>query len=514
MPFKKFLSAVRARNRANRVVAAVDLGSNSFHMIVARALNGQLHVVDRLQEMVRLAAGLDEHGDLDKSSRERALECLARFGERLRGMPRGVVRAVGTNTFRSARNASKFLPAAEKALGHPIEIISGQEEARLIYQGVAHDLPDSDEPRLVVDIGGGSTEFIIGRKMESLLAESLHIGCVSMSLRYFTDGRVTAKAWRRAETAAHLELQPIERTFRRRGWKTVYGTSGTIRAIGAVLQGQGWTRGEITLEALHKLRDMLIASGGIHGLDLSGLSTERAPVFAGGVAILTAAFQAFAIERMEICSSALREGLIYDLLGRMRHTDARSVTVTALCERNQVDSAQAARVNETAQYCFTQVAKVWQLGEAESQTLGFAAQLHEVGLAIAHTKYHRHGAYLVEHSDMPGFSWQEQRLIAALVRGHRRRFPSEVFEELPKESRRVARRLTVLLRLAVLLHRGRGETKLPRFHLTAGKRVLTLRLPRGWLSRNPLTQADLTREAQYLKLARYSLEFGIAQDSK
>jgi exopolyphosphatase/guanosine-5'-triphosphate,3'-diphosphate pyrophosphatase len=509
MPIERFMSAVRKRvtRAAPRTFAAVDLGSNSFHMIVARSMNGQLHVLDRLQEMVRLAAGLDERGNLDKASRERALACLARFGERLRGMPRGAVRAVGTNTLRRARNAPKFLKAARDALGHPIEIISGQEEARLIFQGVVRDLPESSARRLVIDIGGGSTEFIIGQRHEPLLAESLHIGCVGSSLDYFADGRVTAKAWKRAATAARLELEPIESAFRARGWEAAFGASGTIRTIGAVLRGQGWTHGEITPDALQRLRESMLAVGDAARLEFDGLSPERAPVFPGGVAILTAAFEALGIERLDVCDGALREGLLYDLVGRVRQTDVRSRTVAALCERYQVDAGQAARIERTAQACLAQVARAWELDAAHAQMLAFAARLHEIGLAIAHTKYHRHGAYLVEHSDLPGFSWQEQRLLAVLVRGHRRRFPHEVFEPLSDGERRIAKRLTALLRLAVLLHRGRAQAELPRFTVRVRKRTLTLAFPRGWLKKNPLRLADLTQEAEYLKTARLELQF-------
>lgn len=508
MPLGKLLSVVRRQaQRAPRTVAAVDLGSNSFHMIVAGTLNGELHVLDRLQEMVRLAAGLDERGNLDKASRERALACLARFGERLRGVPRGSVRAVGTNTLRRARNAEKFIQAAERALGHPIEIISGQEEARLIYRGVARDLPESDARRLIIDIGGGSTEFIVGKHLEPMLAESLHIGCVSNSLEHFTEGRITAKAWKRAVTAAHLELQPIEAPFRARGWESAFGSSGTIRTVGAVLRGQGWTHGEITAESLQRLREAMLAAGDSGKLEFDGLSPERAPVFPGGVAILTAIFESFGLTRMDVCDGALREGLLYDLHGRIRHADARERTVAALCQRYQVETTQAARVEQTAQACLAQAARAWELDETHARMLGFAARVHEIGLAIAHTKYHRHGAYLVEHSDLPGFSWQEQRILAALVRGHRRRFPVEVFDPLPEGERRIAKRLTILLRLAVLLHRGRTQTELPRFTLTARKKLLALKFPRGWLTRNPLTLADLAQEAEHLGVAGFELTF-------
>ncbi len=513
MPVVRLFSSARVpikwwlTHRTPHTVAAVDLGSNSFHMIVARVMNGQFHVMDRLQEMARLAAGLDEHNNLDKLSRTRALECLARFGERLRGMPAGSVRAVGTNTLRRARNGAKFLADAERVLGHRIEIISGQEEARLIYQGVARDLPDDGKRRLVVDIGGGSTEFIVGRRYEPLLAESLHMGCVGISLDHFPDARITSRYWRRAETAAHLELQPIETAFRKKGWDAAYGASGTIRTIGAVLRAQGWTDGEITLSALRKLREVLLAAGRMEGVTLDGLNSERASVFPGGTAILIAIFEALGIERMEVSESALREGLLLDLLGRIRHSDARTRTVEALIERYHVDAAQAARVEQTAEYCLSRVAKSWELGAPQAQALAYAARLHEVGLAIAHTKYHRHGAYLVEHSDLPGFSRQEQHLLAILIRGHRRRFPVEILDSLLRDERRRARRLTTLLRLAVLLHRGRTEAELPRIRLVARKRALALTFPRGWLKKNPLTCADLTQEARYLKTGGLVLSF-------
>ncbi|MEK7313976.1 MAG: Ppx/GppA phosphatase family protein, partial [Deltaproteobacteria bacterium] len=408
-------------------------------------LNGQLHVLDRLQEMVRLAAGLDADNRLDKPSRARALECLSRFGERLRGMPAGTVRAVGTNTLRQARNAGKFLAAAEQALGHPIEIISGQEEARLIYQGVARNLPDDDRQRLVFDIGGGSTEIVVGRRQEPVRMESLYVGCVGLSRAHFPKGRLTAKAMRRAETAAHLEFQPVEAQFRALGWQSAYGSSGTVRAIGAVVQARRWGEGDITLDALYRLRDLLLAAGQVRQLKSLGMSEERAAVLPGGLAILIAAFEALKIERLEVADGALREGLLYDLLGRIRHEDVRARTIAGLCARYQVDRAQAERVARTAQHCLALTAETWGLDEEAGRALDWAARLHEVGLAIAHSKYHRHGAYLVQHSDMPGFSWQEQRLLAALVRGHRRRFPEEVFGEFPKGPARTARRLAVLL---------------------------------------------------------------------
>ncbi|MFL6652449.1 MAG: exopolyphosphatase [Sulfurifustaceae bacterium] len=488
-------------------MAAVDLGSNSFHLMVARAVNGSLRVIDRLQETVRLAGGLDDRGRLNRSAQTRALQCLNRFGERLRGMPRGGVRAVATAALRRARNASEFLIVAERALGHPIEIISGQEEARLIYQGVARALPDDGRSRLVIDIGGASTELIIGRNGEARRAESLHIGCLDFALNHFKKGRTTSRGWNDATTATQLELRPIASGFRAEAWESVYGTSGTIRAIGALLRARGATGGEITLPALHDLRDTLLRLARVDRLRVDGLNPERAMLLPAGVAILSVLFEVLGIERMELAAGALREGVLYDLLGRIRHADARDRSIAALTERYHVDTAQAERVQRTGALCLAQVAKSWELGEAHAQVLTWAARLHEIGLAIAHAKYHRHGAYLAAQSDLPGFSWQEQRLVAILIRAHRRRFPVEAFEELPKHERRPARRLSVLLRLAVLLHRARSGVLPPPLQLRAAKRQLLIRFPRGWLAQNPLTCADLEREADVLRAAGFELRF-------
>lgn len=513
MPVAKLVSAVQRlptlplATRVPQIVAAVDLGSNSFHMIVARVLNGQLHVLDRLQEMVRLAAGLNEQNRLDKASRKRALECLSRFGERLRSMPPGAVRAVGTNTLRRARNSGKFITQATRALGHPIQIISGQEEARLIYQGVARNLPDNGEQRLVLDIGGGSTEIIIGRQLETLLTESLYIGCVGLSSRYFSRGRISPRAWRRAEIAAQLELQPVAAQFRAHAWQTAYGSSGTVRAVGTILQARHWSETGITLESLYRLREALLAAGHVRQLKDFGISPERSIVLPGGVAILIAAFEALKIERLQVSDGALREGLLYDLLGRFRKEDVRARTIAGLSARYQVDRAQAERVTQTARYCFTQLAEAWALNEEAGQALEWAARLHEIGLAIAHSKYHRHGAYLVQHSDLPGFSWQEQQLLATLIRVHRRRFTPGIFEDLPKAQLRTGRRLAVLLRLGVLLHRGRTDTELPLFQLQAAKNSLSVKFPRAWLARHPLTREDLRQESVFLKAAGMRLRF-------
>jgi exopolyphosphatase/guanosine-5'-triphosphate,3'-diphosphate pyrophosphatase len=496
----------RRLQRAPTVVAAVDLGSNSFHMLVAHNQDGALHVLDRLQEMVRLAGGLDARDRLLPAARQRALDCLGRFGQRLRGLPRASVRAVGTNTLRRLCNADAFLAAAERALGYPIEIIAGREEARLIYQGMANSRPDDGKRRLVVDIGGGSTELILGEGREPLAMESLHMGCVGVSHAHFVAGTISEKAMRRAETAARLELQPVEAQFQR-GWEVAIGTSGTIRAIRAVLRAEGWTDGTITRAALARLRAALIDARQVGLLELAGLNPERAPVFPGGVAILDATFDALGIERMQVADGALREGLLYDLLGRLTRHDVRDRTVSALAARFRADTVQGERVAGTAAHCLKQAARAWTLNGDAARMLGWAARLHELGLAVAHNQYHKHGAYIVERADLPGFSWQEQQLLAALIRGHRRKFPAEVFAVLPKKQREAAVRLCALLRLAVLLHRARHDIALAGLRLRATPRGLQVRFGRGWLRRHPLTAADLEQERAWLRAAGLRLEF-------
>lgn len=499
-----------AADRAPQTLAAVDLGSNSFHMIVARAADGELHIVDRMRETVRLAAGLDTRQRLTRKARRRALECLARFGQRLRGLPPGSVRAVGTNTLRQARNAGEFLAECRRILGHPIDVISGREEARLIYLGVSHSLADDGGRRLVIDIGGGSTEFIIGERFEALHMESLFMGCVGMSRAYFPGGAINRGNLQRAELAALLELQNIQAQYRRIGWQTAIGSSGTLLSIADVIRAAGWADQGITLEALHKLRKALLTAGSIKRLaSLDGLRPERAPIFPGGVAILLAACEALGIEHMAASSGALREGLLYDLLGRIRHEDVRERAIGAITSRYQIDAEQAARVEHTALACLAQTAKAWRLeDERHRNALSWAARLHEIGLTIAHSQYHKHGAYLLANADLPGFTREEQRLLAALVRGHRRKFPETVFRELPDYQVEPARRLCVLLRLAVLLRRSRSGTPLPQFTLSATGKGLQLQFPTGWLARHPLTRADLAQEAEYLQAAKFKLHYG------
>ena len=490
------------------VLAAVDLGSNSFHMVVARHSHGQLVILDRLREMVRLAAGLGETDRLDSDAAERALRCLERFGQRLRAMHADSVRVVGTNVLRRARRKRWFLERARAALGHPIEIISGLEEARLIYSGVAHTSPMSPDKRLVIDIGGGSTELVIGEGFNPTLLESLSVGCVGLSALYFDDGRISEKRFERARTAVRLELEPVQAAYRRLGWLEAFGSSGTVRVIGDVLRQLYPDEPRITLGNLKKLADRVIAAGHIDDLDLLDVDAERAPVFPSGLAILLEVVENLGIERMRVAEGAMREGLLYDLMGRFTDEDARVRSVRAMEKRYHVDGAQADRVEATALALLAQIESQWGLEDPFAElALGWAARLHEAGLDIAHSKYHRHSAYLLEHADMPGFPREEQLLLAALVGGHRRQILLEPLEDLLPPWDRHAEFLTVLLRLAVLLHRGRSPQPLPNVQLGVKGRNLTLELPARWMKEHPLTLEDLEQERQFLKEAGFRLSY-------
>jgi exopolyphosphatase/guanosine-5'-triphosphate,3'-diphosphate pyrophosphatase len=490
-----------------RTVAAVDLGSNSFHMVVARVQDGHVHVLDRLKERVGLAAGLDEEGYLTGRAQRRALACLERFGQRLRDMTPRNVRAVGTNALRRAKNSREFLARAETALGHSIEVIPGREEARLIYSGVAHSRQEDPGHRLVVDIGGGSTECIIGRGFEPLATDSLDMGCVTWSLRHFPDGRVTKKAMERARLAARLEIRPIRQRYRKLGWSTALGSSGTILAVDQILRESGWGPDGITPKGLKRLRQSLLDAGRTDRLELPGLDADRASVLAGGVAILSAVVDGFGIERMVSSSGALREGVIHDLLGRFSHEDVRDRTIRRLAQRYGADLAQAARVEATAVKGLKQVAPAWHLDDDESrQLLSWATQIHEIGMSVAYSGHHRHGAYLAANSDLPGFSRDDQQTLATLVLGHRRKLQREFFDALAGSYAGRALRLCVLLRLAVVLHRSRSERRAPALEFRADKDSLVVRFPDGWLARHPLTHADLDEERSLLADAGFRLD--------
>ncbi|RAO75247.1 Ppx/GppA phosphatase family protein [Dyella jiangningensis] len=476
------------------LIAAVDMGSNSYHMVVARVEHGEPRVIDRLRETVRMAAGLRADGTLDAEHRARALNCLARFGQRIAGVPSIRVRAVATNTVRRLASPQSFLTSAETALGHPVEIVSGREEGRLIFLGASHDLPASRESRLVIDVGGGSTEFIIGRGFAPMHTESVQAGCIASTLRFFPGGKLNRKRWQRANNEIGVLLQQFAEDYRESGWVEAYGSSGTAKAIGSVVQAMKFSDDGITPASLAALRDALLSQGQISALKLPGLAEDRAPVIAGGVVIFEAAFEALGIERMRVCESSMREGLLWDLIGRAGGTDPRTSSIDALANRYGVDRAQARRVESTALMFFDQIARSWKLDGEAREWLSWASRVHEIGLAIAHSQHHHHGAYILRHADLAGFSRQEQQLLAAIVEAHRRKPDKASFSALPQRYRQLARYITALLRLAVLFRRARRAESLPQMQLGATSHRMRLLVPSSWLEQHPLSEADLEQE--------------------
>ncbi|MEW5786381.1 MAG: exopolyphosphatase [Pseudomonadota bacterium] len=469
-------------------LAAVDLGSNSFHLQVGRVEGEQLFYLDAIKESVRLASGLTANKRLDGPSQRRALNCLSRFGERLQGMPAGAVRAVGTSALRVAKNAPEFLDKARAALGFDIEIVAGREEARLIYLGVAHSLPLNKEPRLVVDIGGGSTECIIGHGYEPRDRESLRMGCVVYSRQFFPEGRVGKADMKAAETAARIEIRQVAgRPFHAGAWSEAVGSSGTAKALGEICRQNGRSDGAITLTGLLWLRDRLLRAGDVNRLDLPGLKDDRRPVLAGGLAIMLALFQELDINTMTAAQGAMREGLLWDLLGRVHDRDMRDVTVQQFQRRYHLDTRQARRVENLASAL---LASLGQAGEGDaSRWLAWAARLHEVGVSIAHSGQHKHGAYILENADMPGFSRRDQSSLASLVRASRGGLDKL---GLARDDPRWP--LILCLRLAVLFHASRNDVRLPPIRLDRQPGSWLLVLPGVWLAANPLTRAMLEEE--------------------
>lgn len=491
-------------------IAAVDLGSNSFHLIVAQVNEeGVLQKVDKLKEMVRLRGGLDADKNLSPEKEQEALECLERFGDRIRHLPHKAVRIAGTNTLRNMRDSTAFIAKAKKALGHSISIIAGREEARLVYLGVAHTLADEDGKRLVIDIGGGSTEFIIGQHFQPEMLESLEMGSVSITQKYFSSGSLTKSHWKKANTALSLEITPIKSAYQKDQWDIATGSSGTIKAAKKIGKALGLEKFGITLYSLHSIRDKMIEAGHIDNLELPELPAERAPVFAGGLAILIAIFETLKIDQMTVSEGALREGLLYDLIGRIHHEDIREKTILDLQKRFSIDPIQSKQVTETAKHLAQQVKDEWEITRKQRKLLVWSAKLHELGLSIAHPSYHRHGGYILEHADLPGFSRKEQHWVAMLVQAHRRKIEMSIFDTLPESDHRNFIKLCILLRLSVLLHRSRkAESVLP--IVKADSQELTIESPDP--GKRPMLLADLEREQAWVDALGFKLSFPLPEE--
>ena len=490
----------------DRHVAAIDLGSNSFHMVIAKLSLGEIRIVEKLGEKVQLAAGIDADNILSEEAQDRALECLSRFHQRVRHFEAEDVQIVGTNALRVAKNRREFVAKASDVMGFPLEIISGREEARLIYLGVAHTMSDDEGKRLVVDIGGGSTELIIGERFETHVLESLHMGCVSYQKRYLDDGLVTKKNFDQAVLQASRELLNIKKLYRGIGWQNAVGSSGSIKAIASSLMFLGLSEGEITFSGLKALRKKVIELGQVDRFGEIGVKADRLQVFPAGLAILYAVFKVLGIERMEFTSGALREGLLYDIVGRIGHEDVRHRTIQSLQQRYHIDTQQCEIVEKTALHALSQVRKDWGLVSEDAQNLlSWASRIYELGTSISHTQHHKHGAYLITYSDLSGFTDRIKQQLAALVRLHRRKLSLDVLSEFNARDQRFLTQLCILFRIAIILTSSRISEE-TQFQLNAdGETILHLDMGEGWLEKHPLTMANLEYEVEQLRKNGYTL---------
>lgn len=481
----------------NSLYAAVDLGSNSFHMVIARLTEGRMQIIDRIKERVRLAEGMDEQRRMSPEAMARGLDCLALFAERLTNIKPDQIRIAGTYTLRRASNARDFVREAAKVLNHPIEIISGQEEARLIYQGVAHTQHIEGQV-LVVDIGGGSTELIIGEGFEHKALTSRKMGCVSFTQSFFGNGKLGEKAFNAAVLEAQHQLAPIINQYRKLGWQSCLGSSGSIRTVRDVLQGEEWTDGAITLAGLERLKEEMLKHKRVDQLKLAGLTEERQGVFAAAVAILLGLFTSLPIERMEYSDGALREGLLYEFEERLQHHDIRERTALALSTHYRIDKRQATRVESSVLSLFDALSGPWEMPEEPYRAiLGWAARLHEIGLAINYSGIHKHSAYILQNTDLPGFNQDDQALLAALVRFQRKGLKLSELPALPNHDEQTVLRCIRILRLAVAAHHRRQDNLLPEWNVQAAGDQLVVTLPLDWCDENKLLMQNLEKEHRY-----------------
>ncbi len=478
-------------------------------MVVAEENNGELVVLDRIKEMVRIGEGLDENGNLDPVVEQRALDCLSRFGQRIRSLPDDCVSAVGTNTLRNTNNSDDFLFNAEQALGFPIEIIAGVEEARLIYQGVAHTLEQDHRVNLIVDIGGGSTELIIGEGFSPRIMNSLEMGCVMLTKKFFPEGKIKAKRMQAARVYVLQRLKAVNYIYRRKGWDVAIGASGSIKSIASVIQSMKLQEEEgISRSSLTRLLAICSDYKKTYKFDMAGLSEDRREVFLGGLIVLAGVFESLGIEHMHVSEGALREGLLYDMLGRRYNNDIRNSSIESLARRFHADQEHVERVRNTAFEFFEQVKSFWFYEDElhAMNLLRWACEGHEIGRDISHSSYQKHGAYIIQNADLAGFSRQEQYRVAAIIYSHRGKFIRDNFkQEAHSDLQQMLVYLTIIMRLSVIFHRSRIENSLPDIVLSIEENTISLRIPDQWLNEHPLTINDIEHESSYLANINFQL---------
>ncbi|KAA8996472.1 exopolyphosphatase [Affinibrenneria salicis] len=488
---------------SSSLYAAIDLGSNSFHMLVVREIAGSIQTITRIKRKVRLAAGLDRHNRLSQEAMQRGWQCLQLFSERLQDIPPGQVRIVATATLRLATNADEFLQQAQQILGQPVQIISGEEEARLIYQGVAHTT-GGPEQRLVVDIGGGSTELVAGDGAQAAHLISLPMGCVTWLERYFSNRSLTGENFAQAEQAARDIIRPVSSRLREHGWQICVGASGTVQALQEIMVTQGMDE-YITLDKLLRLKKKAIQCGKLEELEIEGLTLERALVFPSGLSILLAVFQELNIDSMTLAGGALREGLVYGMLHLPVDRDVRHRTLRNLQRRYLLDSEQAQRVSQLADNFLQQVARDWQLDNRCRELLQSASLVHEIGLSIDYRHSPQHAAYLIRNSDLPGFTPAQKKLLATLLQNQSNPVDINLLSQQNALPQQQAQRLCRLLRLAIIFASRRRDDTLPAVRLRAQDEQLQVILPAGWLTQHPLRAQALEQESSWQSYVHWPL---------
>ncbi|WP_345831524.1 guanosine-5'-triphosphate,3'-diphosphate diphosphatase [Erwinia sp. HDF1-3R] len=488
---------------ASSLYAAIDLGSNSFHMLVVREVAGGIQTVARIKRKVRLAAGLDSDSHLSDEAMARGWHCLRLFSEQLQDIPPPQIRVVATATLRLAANAGTFLQTAQEILGCPINVISGEEEARLIYQGVAHTTGGPDK-RLVVDIGGGSTELVTGSGSQTTSLFSLSMGCVTWLERYFADRHLGKENFEQAERAARDMIRPVAHSLREQGWQVCVGASGTVQALQEIMMAQGMDE-HITLGKLQQLRQRAIQCGKLEELEIEGLTLERALVFPSGLSILIAIFNELNISSMTLAGGALREGLVYGMLHLPVDRDIRSRTLRTIQRRFAIDAEQAERVRHLADSFARQVGESWKLDERCRELLDSASQIHEIGLSVDFKQSPQHAAYLIRHLDLPGFTPAQKKLIATLLKNQANSIDLALLSQQNALPPRMAERLCRLLRLAIIFASRRRDNMLPAITLEADEDNLIVTLPDGWLEAHPLRAELLEQECHWQSYAHWSL---------
>ncbi|MGI5310213.1 guanosine-5'-triphosphate,3'-diphosphate diphosphatase [Rheinheimera sp. WS51] len=486
------------------IYAVIDLGSNSFHMLMVKVIAGSVQVIGRVKRKVRLAAGLDQQQMLTNDAMTRGWECLALFAERLQDIPSTHIRIVGTATLRLAKNSALFLQQAEAIVGQKIQIITGEEEARLIYLGVTHTSTHHDK-RLVIDIGGASTEVVVGTDHTPSLLVSLNMGCVTFLDKYFANHVLSQTNFEQAIAAAEQQVQPLVKSYQEHGWQLALGASGTVQAMQEILTAQG-TDEHITLPRLESIMQQAIACKVLSQLTITGLVQERKLAFPSGLAILIALFRQLNIKAMILSGGALREGVLYSLLPQLHQADVRNRTVQSLMIRYFIDQQHALRVAEVTKDLAMQLEPSWDLNQFDGHSLlNSGALLHEIGLLIEYKNHHHHGAYIITHAEMPGFTRAQQQLIIALIHNHRADINNDIISKQTMTSVLLAQRLIRILRLAVILCLRRKDEALPQVSIKSEAERLVITLPDGWLEQHPLMSAELEQEVQYQQQAGWQL---------